>query len=376
MALQKRRRGPARTAHQRSAWMRKSGENRPMVQACPNCGAPSSAPRLHGVRPVRGETVVAKPDRGRVIALTRRATMRVVVDAMGSDRAPARSGRRAARRARARPSSVDARRRSRVRLEAELARAAQRRRAARPHRIVHAHRGRHDGRPSRRRRFATSPTRRCASPSIARRATATATRSSPPATAARCSRRAVRARPAARRRAARDRHGAADAGGAARAVRRRRERRAQGIAARAVRRARRRLRSRRPRPRAPAPRPALERRASPARARSSPAKRTRSSPPPRTADTFQYVGYVEGSDLFRGVVDVIATDGFTGNVVLKTCEGIAEGMFGLVRQELEQDRRSRGSAPRSSRPRCAASPSASTTPRSAARCSPASPSRP
>ncbi|MDB4954176.1 MAG: fatty acid/phospholipid synthesis protein PlsX [Myxococcales bacterium] len=51
---------------------------------------------------------------------------------------------------------------------------------------------------------------------------------------------------------------------------------------------------------------------------------------------FQYVGYIEGSDLFRGVVDVIATDGFTGNVVLKTCEGIAEGMFGLVRQELEK----------------------------------------
>jgi glycerol-3-phosphate acyltransferase PlsX len=51
---------------------------------------------------------------------------------------------------------------------------------------------------------------------------------------------------------------------------------------------------------------------------------------------FQYVGYVEGSDLFRGIVDVLATDGFTGNVVLKTCEGIAEGLFGLVRQELEK----------------------------------------
>lgn len=51
---------------------------------------------------------------------------------------------------------------------------------------------------------------------------------------------------------------------------------------------------------------------------------------------FHYVGYVEGSDLFRGVIDCIATDGFTGNVVLKTCEGIAEGMFGLVRQELEK----------------------------------------
>jgi glycerol-3-phosphate acyltransferase PlsX len=56
---------------------------------------------------------------------------------------------------------------------------------------------------------------------------------------------------------------------------------------------------------------------------------------------FQYVGYVEGSDLFRGVVDAVATDGFTGNIVLKTCEGIAESMFGLVRQELEQTRRAR-----------------------------------
>ncbi len=55
-----------------------------------------------------------------------------------------------------------------------------------------------------------------------------------------------------------------------------------------------------------------------------------------TRGNFQYVGYVEGSDLFRGVVDAIATDGFTGNVVLKTCEGIAEGLFGLVRQELER----------------------------------------
>ncbi len=51
---------------------------------------------------------------------------------------------------------------------------------------------------------------------------------------------------------------------------------------------------------------------------------------------FQFVGYVEGSDLFRGVVDVIATDGFTGNIVLKTCEGIAEGLFGLVKQELSK----------------------------------------
>ncbi len=43
---------------------------------------------------------------------------------------------------------------------------------------------------------------------------------------------------------------------------------------------------------------------------------------------FELVGHVEGSDLFRGAVDVVATDGFTGNIVLKTCEGMAQDMFG------------------------------------------------
>jgi glycerol-3-phosphate acyltransferase PlsX len=52
----------------------------------------------------------------------------------------------------------------------------------------------------------------------------------------------------------------------------------------------------------------------------------------------QYVGYVEGSDLFRGAIDVAVTDGFTGNVVLKTCEGIADGVFGMIRQELAASR--------------------------------------
>jgi large subunit ribosomal protein L32 len=48
MALQKRRRGPKRTRQQRSAWMKKSGENRPLVQGCPNCGAPRIPHRVCG----------------------------------------------------------------------------------------------------------------------------------------------------------------------------------------------------------------------------------------------------------------------------------------------------------------------------------------
>ena len=46
MALQKKRRGPARTGQQRSAWMRRSGQNSPTVQSCPNCKAPKVPHRV------------------------------------------------------------------------------------------------------------------------------------------------------------------------------------------------------------------------------------------------------------------------------------------------------------------------------------------
>ena len=59
----------------------------------------------------------------------------------------------------------------------------------------------------------------------------------------------------------------------------------------------------------------------------------------RDGAAFEFIGYVEGSDLWRGTVDVVATDGFTGNVVLKVCEGVADAIFGLVRGELRETRR-------------------------------------
>jgi glycerol-3-phosphate acyltransferase PlsX len=49
-----------------------------------------------------------------------------------------------------------------------------------------------------------------------------------------------------------------------------------------------------------------------------------------------FVGYVEGKDLFGGEVDVVVTDGFTGNVVLKTSEGVASAMTGLIRNAIEK----------------------------------------
>jgi glycerol-3-phosphate acyltransferase PlsX len=47
------------------------------------------------------------------------------------------------------------------------------------------------------------------------------------------------------------------------------------------------------------------------------------APPPHGALPIRFAGNVEGSDLMAGAVDVIVTDGFTGNVALKTLEGAA-----------------------------------------------------
>jgi len=48
---------------------------------------------------------------------------------------------------------------------------------------------------------------------------------------------------------------------------------------------------------------------------------------------FEYVGFVEGQDIFSGEIDVVVTDGFTGNVALKTMEGVA----GLIGDRLKRE---------------------------------------
>lgn len=48
----------------------------------------------------------------------------------------------------------------------------------------------------------------------------------------------------------------------------------------------------------------------------------------------QFVGNVEGGDLFSGNVDVIVCDGFVGNIALKICEGLAMQIFGLLRKSI------------------------------------------
>jgi glycerol-3-phosphate acyltransferase PlsX len=49
------------------------------------------------------------------------------------------------------------------------------------------------------------------------------------------------------------------------------------------------------------------------------------------------VGNVEGKDLPAGLVDVVVCDGFTGNVVLKLAEGLAEFLLSTIKHELRRD---------------------------------------
>jgi glycerol-3-phosphate acyltransferase PlsX len=48
----------------------------------------------------------------------------------------------------------------------------------------------------------------------------------------------------------------------------------------------------------------------------------------------QFVGNVEGRDIHKGAADVVVTDGFVGNVVLKTCEGVFEFIMKVASHEI------------------------------------------
>jgi glycerol-3-phosphate acyltransferase PlsX len=48
-----------------------------------------------------------------------------------------------------------------------------------------------------------------------------------------------------------------------------------------------------------------------------------------------YIGYVEGRDIYNGSVDVVVCDGFVGNVVLKTSEGLAEAVGKMLKAEIK-----------------------------------------
>ncbi|MBW8310165.1 MAG: phosphate acyltransferase PlsX [Candidatus Paracaedibacteraceae bacterium] len=50
--------------------------------------------------------------------------------------------------------------------------------------------------------------------------------------------------------------------------------------------------------------------------------------------TLNYIGFIEGDDVNHGIADVIVTDGFTGNIALKTLEGAAHFIFGIIKETM------------------------------------------
>lgn len=63
----------------------------------------------------------------------------------------------------------------------------------------------------------------------------------------------------------------------------------------------------------------------------------------READmpAIDYYGFVEGNDLGQGTVDVVVTEGFTGNIALKTAEGTAKQISGYLRSAMSRTWRAR-----------------------------------
>ena len=51
-----------------------------------------------------------------------------------------------------------------------------------------------------------------------------------------------------------------------------------------------------------------------------------------------FIGNIEGRDIFKGVCDVAVCDGFVGNVILKLTEGLVDGLFKAIKHELLQEK--------------------------------------
>ena len=50
-----------------------------------------------------------------------------------------------------------------------------------------------------------------------------------------------------------------------------------------------------------------------------------------------FVGNIEGKDLLKGIVDVVVCDGFVGNVMVKTVEGVAYSIFSIMKEQIKKD---------------------------------------
>jgi glycerol-3-phosphate acyltransferase PlsX len=51
-----------------------------------------------------------------------------------------------------------------------------------------------------------------------------------------------------------------------------------------------------------------------------------------------FIGNIEGRDIFRGACEVVITEGFVGNVILKLTEGLVDGLFRAIKDELMEEK--------------------------------------
>lgn len=49
-----------------------------------------------------------------------------------------------------------------------------------------------------------------------------------------------------------------------------------------------------------------------------------------------FIGNAEGRDIFNGSIDVLVCDGFNGNIILKSCEGVATAIFQILKSEIKK----------------------------------------
>ncbi len=58
----------------------------------------------------------------------------------------------------------------------------------------------------------------------------------------------------------------------------------------------------------------------------------------KSDDKLNFIGNIEGRDIFEGVCDVAICEGFVGNVVLKLTEGLVDGLFKAIKHELMKEK--------------------------------------
>jgi len=59
----------------------------------------------------------------------------------------------------------------------------------------------------------------------------------------------------------------------------------------------------------------------------------------KSDENLNFVGNIEGKDIFKGVCDVAVCEGFVGNVILKMTEGLVDGLFKAIKHELMQHKK-------------------------------------